>query len=222
MQNTIFFVLVAVGLEFSLGFGLALLLDNDLPGMRAYRALMTLPVMMTPILMGILWTYMYKEDFGIINYFLNVIGVGKIPWQGNPLFAMLACIFVDVWQWTPFTMLVILTGLKSIPKAPIEAAMVDGASKWQIFRSISIAYLKPTIAVVLAIRIMDAFKVFDVIWQLTQGGPGQATETIAIYIYRYTFRYFHIGFGAAASYITLIIVMVVCTIIINTLHKVAE
>jgi len=222
MQNTVFFVTVAVGLEFSIGLGLALLLDRDIPGIRVYRLLCALPVMMTPILMGILWTYMYKEDFGIINYFLSLVGVGKVAWQGDPTIAMFACIFVDVWQWTPFMMLVILAGLKSLPAAPFEAASIDGANRWQIFRKLTLPFLKPVIAVSLAIRIMDAFRVFDVIWQLTQGGPGQATETIAIYIYRQSFRYFHMGLGAAASYIALIVVAIVCTIIIRSLHEVIE
>src|SRR5262249_58630414 len=138
---------------------------------------------------------MLNPDFGAINGTLKAVGVNtqSMTWTASPLLAMLSVIAVDVWQWTPFMFLVLLAGLQAIPQEPYEAATIDGASAYQMFRDITLPMLKPAILIALLLRTMDLLRVFDQIYILTEGGPGFATETVSLYIYRSAFRFFDLG-----------------------------
>ena len=220
--NTFIFTFSAVGLQFTIGLGLALLFSREIRGQNVLRSIVVLPMMVPPILVGLIWLFMYKRDFGIINYMLGLLKIEPIAWLSKPLSAMPAVILADTWQWTPFMFLLLLAGLRSLPREIYESSQIDGASSWQIFRYVSLPLLKPIISIAIIIRFMDAFRVFDKIFQLTGGGPGVATETISLYIYRNGFRYFNMGYAAALSYLAVIMIIAFSMIYIGVLRRVGE
>jgi multiple sugar transport system permease protein len=219
--NTFIFTFSAVTLEFIIGMALALLFNRELRGENTLRSALVLPMMVPPILVGLLWLFMYKKDFGIINNMLKLLNIEPIPWLSRPFTAMVAIIIADTWQWTPFMFLLLLAGLRSLPQDIYESAKIDGASLWQSFRYITIPLLKPIIAIAVIVRFMDAFRIFDKIFQLTEGGPGISTETISHYIYRHGFRYFNMGYASALSYLALIMIVLFSMIYIRILQRVS-
>lgn len=220
--NTFIFTFSAVGLQFTIGLGLALLFSREIRGQNVLRSIVVLPMMVPPILVGLIWLFMYKRDFGIINNMLGLLKIEPVTWLSKPLIAMPAVILADTWQWTPFMFLLLLAGLRSLPREIYESSQIDGASSWQIFRYVSLPLLKPIISIAIIIRFMDAFRVFDKIFQLTGGGPGVATETISLYIYRNGFRYFNMGYAAALSYLAVIMIIAFSMIYIRVLRRVGE
>lgn len=219
--NTILFVFCAVTIEFLLGLCIALLLNRKIKGISFIRTFLLLPMMVTPVAVGLMWRWMYNTDYGLINYFLKVVfGIDALNWLGDARFAMPAAILVDIWQWTPFVILTLLAGLQSLPDEPVEAAQIDGASNWQVFKYITLPQLKSIILVVLLIRVIDAFnRSFDVVWTLTNGGPGTSTELLSLRIYRIAFKYWETGLASAISWIYLLIVLIVTTLFIKRLYK---
>lgn len=216
MRNTVIMVTGAVTSQFVLGFALALLLDRKLPGIGIIRTILLLPLMVTPVVASLVWSLMLNPSTGVINYFLILLGWPEPPvWLGSGGLAMASIIVVDAWQWTPFVMLLMLAGLQGIPKEYYEAAQLDGASPWQNVRFIIFPVLKPLIGVVLLLRVMDAFKIFDKIYILTQGGPGSATETIAFHAYRQGFGFFQMGYASALSMVLLIVVLIASIFLIQ-------
>jgi len=213
LRVSIVFVLGATSLELVLGFGLALSLHYSsflITGVA--RLILTLPLMITPIVVGITWRLMYDPDFGILNYLLQQIGVPYIPWLASPSTALISLILVDAWQWTPFMMLILLAGLKSLPEEPFEAAQLDGASGWQRLRYLTLPMLRHVIIVALLIRTIDAFKAFDIFFVTTKGGPGTVTEITSLYAYNTSFRFFHTGYAAAMAILLLILIIVIGTV----------
>jgi hypothetical protein len=150
----------------------------------------------------------YDYNFGIFNFLLKTIGLSPVEWLSSTDWALLSVVLTDIWQWTPFVFLVILASLQSIPLEIYESAQVEGASYVQSLRYITLPLLRPALALVLLLRTIDTFRVFDKMYVLTGGGPGNATETITYYIYRYGFRYFQTGYAAAASIIMVIMVLI--------------
>jgi multiple sugar transport system permease protein len=221
LVHTFLYAAVALTLEFLFGLGLALLLDRNLCGRGFFRAIMLVPMMLPPVVVGVVWRLMYNSDFGAINGTLKIFGINTeaLIWTASPTFALLSVITVDVWQWTPFMFLVMLAGLQAIPQEPYEAARIDGSSAWQTFRYITLPLLKPAILIALLLRTMDLLRVFDQIFILTEGGPGFATETVSLYIYRAAFRFFDFGYAAAMSFVLLIITNLISVIYIRLLQK---
>ncbi len=221
LVHTFIYAAVALTLEFLFGLGLALLLDRNLRGRGFFRAIMLVPMMLPPVVVGVVWRLMYNSDFGAINGTLKIFGINTdaLIWTASPTFALLSVIIVDVWQWTPFMFLVMLAGLQAIPQEPYEAARIDGSSAWQTFRYITLPLLKPAILIALLLRTMDLLRVFDQIFILTEGGPGFATETVSLYIYRAAFRFFDFGYAAAMSFVLLIITNLISVIYIRLLQK---
>jgi multiple sugar transport system permease protein len=215
--NTFKFVSISVTLEFSIGFILALILNQNIKGSRIFRVICILPMTMMPALVGFIWRFLYHGDIGLINYLLSLIGISGLAWLGNPNTAMIAVILTDIWQWTPFCFLILLAGLQALPAEPFEAAKIDGASDWGIFKNITLPLLKPAIAVALLFRVIDAFKIFDLAYVMTGGGPGNATMVMSFYAYRWAFIFQDFGVAAAASYLLLIIVSILFTVLINVL-----
>lgn len=207
LTNTLLMVVGSVALQFLLGLALALLLNRSLRGFGVVRTLLLLPMVVTPTVAALTWSLMYNPSHGVLRYFLSVLGLQSPQWLSDPSLALFSIILVDVWEWTPFTMLLILSELHSVPADVYEAAQIDGASGLQILTKITIPLIKPLIGVVLLIRTMDTFKVFEKIYVLTGGGPGAATETLMFSAYRQAFGLFKMGYAASISLILLVIVL---------------
>ena len=205
--RTFYFSVASVLLTLILGFAIAHLLQTErIRGMGFFRAVILVPMLVTPLVAGSVFRFMYDYDYGIINYFITQIGLNKIPFLSSHAWALNAAIIADVWQWTPFAAIVLLAGLEALPKEPLESAALDGAGWWRTLFSIKIPLLKPVIGVVVLIRFMDAFREFDKLYILTAGGPGTASETLSIYVWRQAFNYFNTSYGAAAGVAMLMVV----------------
>jgi multiple sugar transport system permease protein len=221
LKNTFLYTIGAVSIEMLLGFILANILNKSFKGRNLIRGLLMIPMLASPIVSGIMWRFMYNPDFGIINYFFHCLGLPPQVWTGNPRTALLSVIIVDIWEFTPFVILLLLAGLQSIPRDQFEAAMVDGASAWQRLRYVIIPWLKPMILVVLLLRTLDSIKVFDQVYALTGGGPGISSLTTGAYAYFKGFRSFKLGDAAAISWLLALITVVVSMLYIRSI-KVPE
>ncbi len=206
---TLKFTSAAVSIEFLLGVAIALLLDSRIPCRKFVNTVVLLPMTITPAVGGLLMRWMFESNWGLVNYFLSLAGIQGPGWTGDPQWALWSIILADTWQYTPFVVLVIYAGLQSIPQEPIEAAMVDGASRIQTLFLVILPILRPLILFVLIIRSMDAFRMFDQVFVMTGGGPGTATQTITFYNYVMAFRMLRIGRASALGVITLLILSVI-------------
>ncbi len=207
LAHTFVYAAIALTIEFLIGLGLALLLNEKLRGRNAFRALLLLPMMLPPVVVGVVWRLMLNSNFGALNGTLKSFGLNteSLTWTASPKLAMASVILADVWQWTPFMFLILLAGLQAIPQEPYEAALIDGSNAWRTFRHVTLPLLKPAILIALLLRTMDLLRVFDHIFILTEGGPGFATETLSLYIYRTAFRFSNFGYAAAMSFVLLVI-----------------
>lgn len=203
VKNTLVFTISAVSIEFVLGLGLALLMDKYIRRMNFLKTILMLPMMLPPIAVAITWKLIYQPQFGVLNELMFQLGLPPQAWAGDVDLAMATIIAVDVWEWTPFIFLLMLAGLASLPNEPYEAAQVDGASAWRQFWDLTLPFLKPVIAIALLLRIMDALRLFDIVFILTKGGPANATETVSFYIYKVALRFVDIGYASAISLIVL-------------------
>lgn len=221
MLHTLVYTAVALTLEFLLGLALAVLMNQEIRGRSLFRASLLVPMMLPPVVVGVVWRLALNPNFGAINGTLKSLGVNteSLTWTATPRLAFLSVIAVDVWQWTPFVFLILLAGLQAIPQEPYEAARIDGSSTWQTFRYITLPLLKPAILIVLLLRTMDLLRVFDQIFILTEGGPGFATETVSLYIYRAAFRFGNFGYAAAMSFVLLIVTNSISVLYIRLLQK---
>ncbi|HKZ52913.1 MAG TPA: sugar ABC transporter permease [Candidatus Acidoferrales bacterium] len=211
----------ALTLEFFFGLALALLLDSEIRARGLWRALLLLPMILPPVVVGVIWRLIYNPNFGVLNGALQLLGVDttRLTWLADPSVALAALVVVDVWEWTPFVFLILLAGLQAIPEEPYEAARIDGSSAWQTFRHITLPLLAPAILVALLLRTMDLLRLFDQVFILTQGGPGFATETISLYIYKTAFRFFDFGYAAAMSLVLLVATLIVSRFYLGFLQK---
>ncbi len=209
LRITFTFVFLAISFEFILGMGLALLLNHDLKAKGLIRSFILLPMMCTNVVIGLTWRLLFNYEFGIINYYLNQLGFASVEWLSSPKIALWSVVLVDVWNTTSFVALLLLAGLQSLPEEPFEAARIDGANSVQTFLYLTLPLLRQTILVALLWRLIDTFRIFDVVYLLTAGGPARTTETVSIYIYRYGFQAFNLGFASAASYIMIVIMLII-------------
>jgi multiple sugar transport system permease protein len=208
-NNTVYFTALSVSLELLLGLGIALLLNRTFRFKGAMTALVLVPWAIPTAVSARMWEWMYNTDFGILNHLLGL----KINWLGSPFWAMNAAVVMDVWKTTPFVAILLLAGLKMIPQDLYQAARIDGAGAWSIFRRITLPLLMPVVLVVLIFRTMDAFRVFDAVYVLTGGGPANTTETLSIYAYKVLFQTLQFGYGS-----TLAIVVFLCVGAISLLY----
>jgi len=209
----------AVTIEVVLGIAVALLLDTRIPCRRFVNTVVLLPMAITPAVAGLLMRWMFESNWGLVNYFLGLVGVRGPGWTGDPAWALWSIIFADVWQNTPFVILVVYAGLQSVPVEPLEAAMVDGASRVQTLAHVVFPFLRPLVLFVLIIRSMDAFRIFDQVFVMTGGGPGTTTQTITFYNYVMAFRQLRMGRASALGVITLLILSVVIGVWIYLLYR---
>ena len=209
----------AVAIEVVLGIAVALLLDARIPCRRFVNTVVLLPMAITPAVAGLLMRWMFESNWGLVNYFLGLVGVRGPGWTGDPAWALWSIIFADVWQNTPFVVLVVYAGLQSVPVEPLEAAMVDGASRAQTLAHVVFPFLRPLVLFVLIIRSMDAFRIFDQVFVMTGGGPGTTTQTITFYNYVMAFRQLRMGRASALGVITLLILSLVIGAWIYLLYR---
>lgn len=219
LVNTLVFVVGAVALELVVGLGLALLLWRDTRLNQIAAALLLIPIALTPLVAGLVWRAILNADFGTLGYYITtVLGVRR-GLTAQPDTAMLSIILVDAWQWTPLVMLILLAGLKTLPVQPFEAARVDGGSAWRILRHLTLPMLAPTILLALLIRTMDAFKVFDAVFAMTQGGPGLSTTVLNFYVYKQGLVFFDMGYAASLSTILLVVIGIFSFIYIRLIGR---
>jgi multiple sugar transport system permease protein len=206
---TCFFTFGAVTVEFLAGLALALLFAQPFRFLRPFRVLLLLPLFVVPVVGGTMWRVIFHPDVGVLNHYLGVLGLGQPQWLSHPHLALLSIVMVDAWRTIPFMFLVIYAGLEVLPGELYEAAAVDGASSWQSFRHVTVPLLAYIMLVAVLIRTMDAFREFDIIFVLTGGGPGTATQTIQMLNYR-EFGLGHMGSANAIGVVTLALVAVMC------------
>jgi multiple sugar transport system permease protein len=212
VKTTIVFLLITVSIELVLGLAIAILLSQETHFVDLVRTVIIIPMMITPVVVGLIWRFMYNTDLGMMNYLLSLLGIQGPIWLGDVRYAMWAVIIADVWEWTPFMILILLAALQSLPHEPIEAAIVDGASRFQMLRYIILPMIKPAIVVALLLRSIDSFKTFDLVYVLTMGGPGISTQLLSLYTYKWGFKFFEMGYAAALSYLMLAAVDITATV----------
>lgn len=234
LRNTMIIVVFGIALEFLLGFGLALLVIDTVHLKRFVVPFFMLPVMMVPVVVGLTWRMLWDNQYGAINQMLRTLidhDVGftlfgthvqlmnhhpvNIVWLGHADTALFAMIVTQVWQWTPFMFFVLLAGLSAVNPELYEAASLDGANWWHSLRDITLPGMSKVIAVAVLFRALDAFKIFDLVYMFTQGGPGTSTESVSWYIYQVGFKFFRMGYASAISYLMLIFLSVAATLYVS-------
>jgi multiple sugar transport system permease protein len=201
--------IVAIGLliQIPIGVLLAVLLERRIRASRLIRSSLITPMLLTPVAVGLMWRFMFNSELGVINWALGSIGIPKVDWLGQSIPALLAVVIVDSWQAIPFIMLMTLAGLSALPQAPAEAATVDGAGSFQIFRFVTLPMLMPVLLVTVMVRLIDGFKLFDVVFILTRGGPGTATQTVSMLDYNTAFTFLASSRAAAIGTVLAILTL---------------
>ena len=216
LRNTLVYICIAVGIELVIGTVMALVFEWDFKANKVLRSLLLTPLMIAPLVAGLVWRLMLNAQFSIINQILTRLHLIKdtssILWLGDEKLALLSCSFADIWLTTPFMMLMILAGLHGLDSSMLEAARIDGASKLQQIFSVKLPNIKPVLLTALSIRIIDAARTFDIIWVMTQGGPNQSSEVISVVIYKTLTRYNKTGYASAMA-ILFIVTLVIFTLV---------
>ena len=206
LWTTLLFAAVCVSAEMVLGIALALALEHPVRGMAIFRTIFILPMMIAPIAVGLAWRYMFDAQFGLINAVLGLFGIQAMTWLADPTLAFIAIVIADIWQWTPFVFIMMLAALAGVDSAVLEAARIDGARWWQQIFLVKLPMVMHVIAITLMMRLIDAFRVLEVVYVLTFGGPGNSTEILALHIYKTAFVGQQMGVAAAVSVLLLVVV----------------
>ncbi|MCZ7502116.1 carbohydrate ABC transporter permease [Agrobacterium sp. ST15.13.015] len=207
LWHTLIYTVLSVVAPLFLGTLAALVFDAQLPLRGFLRGVFVMPMMATPVAIALVWTMMFHPQLGVLNYLLSFIGIGPLEWIYNQSTVIPSLVLVETWQWTPLVMLIVLGGLAAVPREPYESAEIDGANAWQKFRYLTMPMIAPFLMIAVIIRSIDAVKSFDIIYAMTQGGPGTASETINIYLYNTAFAYYDIGYGSAMAVVFFIIIV---------------
>ena len=220
--NTFKFAFISVTLELILGLFVAMAFCSDRRWARLGTSILLVPMIMAPVAIGTLWRMMLDGNTGVINYLLSFLGIESVNWLSNPKYAMPAVLFVNVWQLVPWVVIVAAAGLKALPGDCLEAALVDGASNRQIFWHIVLPMISPLLVIIYMLRFVDAFKVFDTVYTMTNGGPGTATEMLPNYIYKQGMKYFDVGYTAALAIAFVLVMSLFTAIFLRIRRKVEE
>ena len=212
---TFYFTLLGVAIQTLLGVTLALLFNRQFWGRGLLRTLAILPMVATPVAIALIFVMMFHPSLGVLNYFVSSVGLPPATWTYASNSVIPALVLVDTWQWTPLIMLIVLAGLASLPHEPYEAAMIDGASKWQMLWSITLPLVRPAIVTAMLFRLIDSLKTFDIIFVLTQGGPGGASDTINLYLFNTAFSYFRMGTASSMVVVFFAIILGISLIAIR-------
>ncbi|MBP2508696.1 multiple sugar transport system permease protein [Agrobacterium tumefaciens] len=207
LWHTLIYTVLSVVAPLFLGTLAALVFDAQFPLRGFLRGVFVMPMMATPVAIALVWTMMFHPQLGVLNYLLSLIGIGPLEWIYNQSTVIPSLVLVETWQWTPLVMLIVLGGLAAVPREPYESAEIDGANAWQKFRYLTMPMIAPFLMIAVIIRSIDAVKSFDIIYAMTQGGPGTASETINIYLYNTAFSYYDIGYGSAMAVVFFIIIV---------------
>jgi len=213
LRVQLIFSFVTIAIEVVAGIGVAVLVNSKLRGLKLARTLLLVPPMIAPAVVGLNFRWLFNGQYGLVNAILRTLGLPEVPWLSDPNWALVSVMIADIWQNTPLLVLLFLAGLQSLPQEPIEAAQVDGASPWGIFWHITLPLLRPVIMIVLMLRIIDTFRTFDVIWLMTQGGPGGATNLVTVNAYLLAFQSASFGHASAVSYIALFLSLIFLAIL---------
>lgn len=223
LKNTLFYIVIAVGVETAIGLLFALFFELNYKGSKIIRSLMMAPLMIAPLVAGLTWKLMMSSSFGIVNELLTRIGVlsnsSDILWLADEKWSLLACCIADIWLTTPFMMLMILAGLQGLDSSMLEAAKIDGANMLQQIFYIKVPVIKPVLLTALSVRIIDAARTFDIIWEMTEGGPNSSSETISIIIYKTLTRYNDAGYASAMAIIFIVVLVAFTLIFMQSLWK---
>jgi len=217
IRITAIYVVSTVGIELIIGFFLALLFSKCI-GRSLYTAILMIPIVLTPSMVGLFWRLYFSYD-GLVNFFVETVFRTKLNWYSIGL-ALPAVILVDIWEWTPFYVLILLAGLQTLPREPYEAAVVDGASSWQILGYLTLPMLAPLILTATILRLMDVLRIFDVVYTMFAGGPGSATNTLPLFIYRTTMISRNVGRGSATSIMLIIIISSLTLLLIQLIERI--
>ncbi|MBU6955265.1 MULTISPECIES: carbohydrate ABC transporter permease [unclassified Hahella] len=205
IKNSLSFSVLASLLQVGLGLALAVLFDRQFAGRRFALPVIIYPMMLSTLVCSAIWRAWYHYDFGFLNNALLSLGLEPVQWLFDPDMALFSVMLVDIWQWTPMAFLIILAGLQSIPADIKDAALTDGARGWRRFRHITLPLIMPQVLLALLLRSIDTFKLFDKVYALTGGGPGNSTETLSLFIYKQGFKFFNLGLASAAALLMLTI-----------------
>jgi multiple sugar transport system permease protein len=212
LEMTVFIILGSVMLTVVLGTFIAWLFNHEIPGLRAFRAILTLPIFAAPIALGQLGMILFNEQSGPINHMITGLGLDPVYWFTDPWSARFAVLIVDVWQWTPFVFIIVLAAMQSVPDELYEATRLDTSSAWMIFRKITLPLISPALGTVAMLRLVETFKILDIPFTLTGGGPGVSTQTYSYYIYIEGLRSFDMGYASALAYLLVLVAIVITSI----------
>jgi multiple sugar transport system permease protein len=197
-----------------LGTAAAMIFHREFPFRGVLRGVFIMPMMATPVAIALVWTMMFHPQLGVLNYLLSLVGIPPQLWVFNPNTVIPSLVLVETWQWTPLVMLIVLGGLAAIPTEPYESAQIDGANFWQMFRFITLPLIMPFLFIAGMIRMIDAVKSFDIIFAITQGGPGSASETINVYLYSVAFVYYDLGYGSAIAVVFFLLIVALAALML--------
>lgn len=212
--HTIAYTVLSVVLPLFFGTLAAVVFHARFPARGFLRAIFIMPMMATPVAIALVWTMMFHPQLGVLNYLLSLIGLPPQLWVFHPATVIPSLVLVETWQWTPLVMLIVLGGLAAIPTEPYESAQIDGAGRWQMFRYITLPLITPFLFIAAMIRMIDAVKSFDIIFAITQGGPGSASETINLYLYSVAFIYYDLGYGSAIAVVFFILIVMLAAVLL--------
>jgi len=193
--------------ETVIGVYLGILLSRDVPGQKIFQALILLPSIIASVAIGMMWILIYDPTLGIANYFLRLLGIRPLAWLGDPKIVVPALAIVDIWEWTPFVALIVTGGMRVLPTEPFEAALIDGANKWQMLMHVILPLLRPVIVVAMLLRSVDLIRFFDTVYIMTKGGPNNASTTLNVYSYLQGFNYMDMSYGSAIMLFLVVLVM---------------
>ena len=222
LWTTLKFVTAAVAIETVLGLGLALLCLRELPFIRTMRLILIVPMVVTPVVVGIVFRLIYASDVGLLSALSGLVGGGSVGILDSERRAFWGLVVLDVWEWTPLIFLILLAGLQSLPQEPFEAARVDGAGAWRTFIDHTLPMLAPVLVVAIVLRTIDAFTTFDQVYVLTHGGPGTATQLISIYGYDTFFRFQQYGYAAAMLLMVALVVLAFAFLAVRLMRRQAR
>ena len=212
--HTLVYTGLSVLLPLVFGTFAAVVFHANFAGRGLMRAIFIMPMMATPVAIALVWTMMFHPQLGVLNYLLSLFGIPPQLWVFHPATVIPSLVLVETWQWTPLVMLIVLGGIAAIPAEPYESAQIDGANLWQMFRFITLPLIMPFLFIAAMIRMIDAVKSFDIIFAITQGGPGSASETVNLYLYSVAFTYYDLGYGSAIAVILFLLVVVLAALLL--------
>ena len=215
LWHTLSYTALSVVAPVVLGTAAALVFNERLPMRGLLRGIFVMPMMATPVAVALIWTMMFNPQLGVLNYLLSLVGIGPWAWVYHPASVIPSLVMVETWQWTPLVMLIVLGGLATLPAEPYESADIDGATGWQKFRYITLPMIAPFLLLAAMIRTVDALKSFDIIYAITQGGPGTASETINLYLYSVAFAYYDVGYGSAIAVVFFVLIVALSLVLLH-------